>query len=339
MPDRETTLEYFTRQGASRRSFLKFCALTASSLALPTSAAKVIAQVLATTPRPRIIWLSSQECTGCSEALLRSFDPPLENLLLTDISLDYHNTLMAPSGTAAEDARLAAIAAGGHVVVIDGSVSLMDNGAWSIIAGRTALDVIQESVSTAALIIAVGTCAAFGGIPGANPNPTDAHGIDVDLPGNQGIIQLGRLVTNAPVINVPGCPPVPEVISGVIVYYLTYGLPPVDSLNRPTAYFGTTVHRNCVRLPHYRAKNFAESFDDEGARAGFCLLHLGCKGPRTHNSCTTQKWNGGTSYPMDSGHGCLGCAEPNFWDKAGGFYAPLSAAELAELKAEGFPDI
>lgn len=339
MPDRETVLEYVTRQGASRRSFLKFCALTASSLALPTAAAKIIAQTLATTPRPRVVWLSSQECTGCSESLLRSFDPPLENLLLTDISLDYHNTLMAPSGDAAEASRLTAIAAGGHIVVIDGSVSLMDNGAWAIIAGRTALDVIQESVSTAALIIAVGTCASFGGIPGANPNPTDAHGINVDLPGNQGIIQLGRLVTSAPVVNVPGCPPVPEAISGVIVYFLSFGVPPLDSLNRPTAYFGTTVHRNCERLPAYRAKLFAESFDDEGARAGHCLLHLGCKGPRTHNVCTTQMWNGGTSYPMDSGHGCLGCAEPNFWDARDSFYTPLSAAELAELAAEGFPDI
>jgi len=259
--------------------------------------------------------------------------------LLSDISLDYHNTLMAPSGDAAEASRLASIAEGGHIVVIDGSVSLAENGAWSIIAGRTALDVIQETCATAGLIIAVGTCAAFGGIPAAAPNPTDAHGVDVDLPGNQGIIQLGRLTTSAPVVNVPGCPPVPEVLSGVIVYYLSFGAPPVDSLNRPTAYYGTTVHRNCVRLPAYRAKLFAESFDDAGARAGHCLLHLGCKGPRTHNSCTTQKWNGGTSYPMDSGHGCLGCAEPGFWDAKSSFYAPLSAAELEQLRLQGYPDI
>lgn len=323
MSERETVLEFLTRQGTSRRSFMKFCALTASSLALPTSAAKVIAQALATTPRPTVIWLSSQECTGCSESLLRSFSPTVESLILTEISLDYHNTLMAAAGTAAEDARLKAIAHGGHVVVIDGSIPLNDQGAWSIIGGRAALDVIQESVKTAGLIIAVGNCATFGGIPGAKPNPSDAHGVDVNHNGNMGLIQLGKLVTSAPVINVPGCPPIPEVITGVIVYYLTYGLPALDTLNRPKVYFGTTVHENCVRLPHFEAGEFATSFDDAGARAGFCLLKLGCKGPVTHNACTTVKWNGATSFPMYSGHGCLGCSEPNFWDRPGGFYTPL----------------
>jgi hydrogenase small subunit len=323
MPERETIVDFLTRQGTSRRSFLKFCTITASSLALPTSAAKVIAQTLATVPRPTVIWLSSQECTGCSESLLRSFNPTVESLILTEISLDYHNTLMAASGTAAEDARLKAIAPGGQIVVVDGSIPLIDQGAWSIIGGKSALAVIQECVSTASLIIAVGNCAAFGGIPGANPNPSNAHGVDVNHNGNVGLIQLGQLTTNAPVINVPGCPPVPEVISGVIVYYLTYGLPPLDTLKRPKVFYGTTVHENCVRLPHFEAGEFAQSFDDAGARAGFCLLELGCKGPVTHNACTTLKWNGATSFPMYSGHGCLGCSEPDFWDRPGGFYTPL----------------
>jgi hydrogenase small subunit len=316
MPNKDTFVEHLTRQGISRRSFIKFCALTASSLALPTGSAKVIAQVLETTPRPSVIWLSSQECTGCSESILRSFEPSLESLILSEISLDYHNTLMAPSGAAAEAARRQAIAAGGHVLVVDGSITLTEQGAWSVIAGETALDVIRESAEAAALIIAIGNCAAFGGLPRANPNPTDAHGVD-DL------IASGNLVTSAPVVNLPGCPPIPEVMTGVIVHFLSFGVPELDALKRPTVFYGQTVHDTCARLPHFNAGNFAQSFDDEGARQGYCLLDLGCKGPVTFNACSATQWNGATSYPMHSGHGCLGCSEPDFWDRPGGFYTPL----------------
>ena len=320
MSKKGTILEHLQRQGVSRRSFLKFCTLAASSMALPLSSISVIANVLATSARPKVIWLSAQECTGCSETLLRAYDQyPVEKLLLEMISLDYHNTLMAPSGLAAEKSRLDSIAGGGHIVVIDGSVPLKENGAWSVVGGRTILDVIEESVVGAALIIAVGNCAAFGGLPGAFPNPTDAHGID-DL-----ITNLKKITTTAPLINIPGCPPIPEVLTVVIVNFILSGhqAPALDGLKRPLPYYGGTVHDNCSRLGHYKLGNFATSFDDAGARQGFCLLHLGCKGTLTHNYCTTLKWNKGTSYPMLSGHGCIGCSEPNFWDRKGGFYKSL----------------
>ncbi|MDJ0741700.1 MAG: hydrogenase small subunit [Gammaproteobacteria bacterium] len=315
MPSKETFEEHLRRQGVSRRSFLKFCALTASGLALPTGAAKVIADTLATVPRPTVIWLSSQECTGCSETVLRSFEPSVESLILSEISLDYHNTLMAPSGTAAEDARRQAIAAGGHVLVVDGSVTRRDDGAWSIIGGEATIDIVRESAMDAALIIAIGNCAAYGGLPNAAPNPSDAVGVDE-------LIASGELATAAPLINVPGCPPIPEVITGVIVHFLAFGVPELDHLLRPTVYYGQTVHDSCTRLPYFDAQLFAESFDDEGARQGYCLLNLGCRGPLTFNACSTRRWNGGTSFPMHSGHGCLGCSEPGFWDRAGGFYTP-----------------
>jgi hydrogenase small subunit len=316
MPNRETFAEHLERQGISRRSFLKFCALTASSLALPAGAARVIAQTLETTPRPRVIWLSGQECTGCSETVLRAFEPTIENLILSEISLDYHNTLMAPSGAAAEKSRTDAIAAGGQVVVVDGSIPLNDGGAWSVIAGQSTLEVVQESIANAGLVIAIGNCAAFGGIPTAFPNPTGALGVD-DL------LISGDLDTDAPLINVPGCPPIPEVMTGVIVHFLAFGVPALDDLKRPTVFYGQTVHDTCSRLPAFNNQFFAESFDDEAARQGACLLNLGCKGPVTFNACTTTQWNGGTSFPMHSGHGCLGCSEPNFWDAKDSFYTPL----------------
>ena len=320
MSEQDTILEHLQRQGISRRSFLKFCTLAASSMALPLSSVSAIAAALGASTRPKVIWLSAQECTGCSESLLRAYDDyPVERLILEMISLDYHNTLMAPSGSAAEKSRLDSIAGGGHVVVIDGSVPLKEDGAWSVVGGRTILEVIQESVVGAGLVLAVGNCAAFGGLPGAKPNPTDAHGVD-DL-----ITNLNKISTSAPLINIPGCPPIPEVLTGVIVNFILSGgqAPELDGLKRPLTYYGSVVHDNCSRLQHYKNGEFAASFDDAGARQGFCLLHLGCKGTITHNACTTTKWNKGTSFPMHSGHGCIGCSEPNFWDRTGGFYKSL----------------
>ncbi|MGR8931975.1 MAG: hydrogenase small subunit [Gammaproteobacteria bacterium] len=319
MSEQDTILEHLTRQGISRRSFLKFCTLAASSMALPLSSVSMIADALANSPRPKVIWLSGQECTGCSESLLRAYDDyPVERLILEMISLDYHNTLMAPSGTAAEESRLEAIAGGGQVVIIDGSVPLIENGIWSVIGGRSVIQVIRESVEGAALVVAVGNCASFGGLPKAYPNPTEAHGID-DL------VKAGSLTLNAPLVNIPGCPPIAEVMTGVLVNFIVSGgqAPALDGLKRPLTYYGHIVHDNCSRLIHYQNQQFAESFDDVGAQQGFCLIKLGCKGTVTFNACTTTQWNGKTSFPMKSGHGCLGCSEPDFWDQPGGFYHSL----------------
>ena len=309
------------RQGVSRRSFLNYCSYMASLLALPPGAAPAIAQALATAPRPSVIWISVQECTGCSESILRSFEPTLEALLFDQFSLDYHHVLQAAAGTAAEAARDDAIRRnyGKYVLVIDGGIPLGQGGALSTTGGKSGLDLVRGAALGAALIVAVGTCATFGGIPAAAPNPTNAGGA---LDALQDLISKGEV--KAPIVNVPGCPPVPEVMTGVIVYYLTYGkVPPLDDLQRPLPFFGRTVHDDCPRLPFFNQGLFAQSFDDEGARKGYCLKDLGCKGPTTFNACTTVKWNQKTSFPMYSGHGCLGCSQPKFWDREGGFYGKL----------------
>jgi hydrogenase small subunit len=147
-----------------------------------------------------------------------------------------------------------------------------------------------------------------------------------------------------PLINVPGCPPIPEVITGVILTYLASGftVPALDSLKRPQAFYRRTVHSNCYRREFYEEGPFAMSFDDQNARAGGCLYGLGCKGPVTHNACSTIKWNQGTSFPMMSGHGCIGCAEPDFWDRIDqygdkGFYLPLDGSGGAFGHSGGQP--
>jgi len=315
MRDERTLGQVLYEQGVSRRGFLKFCAATASLMALPPEMVVRVAQALESARRPSVIWLSFQECTGCTESLTRSHSPTVEGLIFDSISLDYHHTLQAAAGEAAEAARHAAMEEnrGEYLLVVDGSIPLGNPG-YSTIAGISNLDMLQETAKDAAAIIAVGTCAAFGGIPHANPNPT-------------GAVSVSDIITDKPIVNVSGCPPIPVVITGVLAHFLTFGvLPELDDLGRPKAFFGQNIHDRCYRRPFYERGQFAETFDDEGARKGWCLYKLGCKGPTTYNACATVKWNGGTSFPIESGHGCIGCSEPNFWDQ-GSFYSPLSVGQ------------
>jgi hydrogenase small subunit len=312
MIEQMTVYEGLRRRGVSRRGFLKLCAYTSSILALPAGSGRFMAEALAATPRPSVIWLSFQECTGCTESFTRSFDPTLENLILGQISLDYHHTLQAAAGIQAEEARETAMRDhyGSYVLIVDGSVSEIDGGYWSTFGGESNLDVLRRAAQGAAVILSIGNCAAYGGVAAAQPNPTLAQAVDAIS-----AIDAGK------VINVPGCPPIPEVIGGVIAYYLTYGTAPeLDGFRRPKVFFGKTVHDTCARKESYKSGFFAESFDDDKARQGACLYLLGCYGTRSKNACSTVKWNQGVSYPMFSGHGCLGCSEPDFWDREGGLY-------------------
>lgn len=311
-PKKPTLGEALQAHGVSRRSFMKFCATTASMMALPPSMIPAIAQALEHARRPSVIWLSFQECTGCTESLTRAHTSSIESLIFDSISLDYHHTLQAAAGHAAEAAREAAMEEnhGDYLLVVDGSIPL-DNPGYSTIAGISNLEMLTQCAKGAAAVIAVGTCATYGGIPHANPNPT-------------GAVSVGDIIKDKPVINVPGCPPIPVVITGVLAHYLTFGsIPDLDHIGRPIAFYGQSIHDRCYRRPFYDKGQFAETFDDEGARKGWCLFKLGCKGPTTYNACATTRWNNGTSFPIEAGHPCLGCSEPDFWD-GGGFYRALS---------------
>jgi len=330
MNQSSTVYDSLQGQGVSRRSFLKFCAVTASSLGIAASGVKAFAQALGAARRPSVIWLSFQHCTGCSESLMRSGNPltdrlTVENLILNFVSLDYHETLQVAAGAQAEAARAAAVAAnfGNYILIVDGSLPTAENEWWMAIAGHSGLSVLRETVSGAALVIAIGACATYGGIPAASPNPSKAMGVS-DL-------MSAGLIDTKTLINLSGCPPVPEVITGTIAYYLVnQAVPPLDAFGRPLVFFGKTVHDCCPRLDHFNAGEFAASFDDDGARQGYCLLLLGCKGPDTFNACTTNKWNQGTSSPTQAGHGCIGCSEPEFWDKPGGIYGFVSGFQTGE---------
>lgn len=327
MPE-PTIGELLDRNGVSRRAFVKYCTTMASLLAMPPLAGRLMAQQLRAARRPSVIYMPFQECTGCLESLTRSFSPTIEDLIFNVVSLDYSDTLMAAAGAQAEQARANAMKEnyGKYILVIDGSVPIDDGGVYACAGGRSAVDTLAEVAKGAAAIVCVGTCASFGGIPYAAPNPTGAR-------------PISDLITDKPIVHVPGCPPIPELMTGTLLQFVTTGkVPELDSHGRPLVFFGNTIHDRCYRRPFYDQGKFAKSFDDEGARNGWCLYELGCKGPTTYNACATVKWNGGVSFPIESGHPCLGCSAPNFWD-SGSFYRPLStplwgkAGEVAPSQA------
>lgn len=311
---RPTYLEELQARGHSRRDFMKVCTTLAAYMGLESSSVAQIARAMETKPRLPVIWLHFQECTCCSESFIRSSHPIVSDIILDQISLDYTETLMAASGHAAEAAMHKTMEDhyGEYILCVEGSVPTGEDGAYCCIGGKSAEQILQETAAGAKAIIAWGSCACNGCVQAAKPNPTHATPIH-------------KLVSGKPIIRVPGCPPIGEVMAGVIVHVVTFGtLPELDGAGRLRAFYSKRVHDSCYRRPYYDAGMFVESFDDENAKRGYCLYKVGCKGPSTYNSCGIIKWNNGVSYPIQSGHGCIGCSEANFWD-AGPFYRRMQS--------------
>ncbi len=305
--------EYLEGRGVSRRSFLTFCSSMAATLALPASFADKAAAAIAEDNRPPIIWLEFQDCAGDTESFLRASRPTAAELVLDYLSVDYHETIMAAAGHQAEAARQKTLDewAGKYIVIVEGSIPTAQGGIHCTIAGHTAMDILQKVGGGAAAVIAVGTCATSGGIAAAHPNPTGAVGVKELLP-------------NKPVINLPGCPMNVVNLTATIVHYLTFGtLPTTDKLGRPLFAYGKRIHDNCERRAHFDQGQYVEAWGDAGHRQGWCLYKMGCKGPATFHNCPTVKWNDGQSWPVQAGHGCVGCSEPGFWDTMGPFYDRL----------------
>jgi hydrogenase small subunit len=315
MPQKpRTLLDQMLAQGYSRRDFLRFCSYIAAATGIHASGLHKVVKALETKTRPPVVWFHFQECTCCSESFIRSNHPVIADIVLDKISLDYSETLQAAAGHQAEEALHQTMEKykGQYIMTVEGSVPTKDGGIYCTIGGRSALQIVKEAAEGAKAIIAWGSCASNGCIQSARPNPTGATPIHKVLSGKK-------------VIRVPGCPPIAEVMAGVIVHILAFDrLPQLDGLNRPYAFYSKRVHDTCYRRPFYDAGLFVNSFDDSNAKRGYCLYKVGCRGPVTYNSCGIIRWNNGTSYPIQSGHPCIGCSEDNFWDR-GPFYQHLAS--------------
>jgi hydrogenase small subunit len=287
-------------QKIGRRKFLKIISAAAASIGLSGTAAVQLVEAATQGLKPSVIWLHFQECTGCTESLLRASHPDLAELLLDLISLDYHETLCAAAGHQVEKSLQDAMAAnkGKYVLIVEGAIPEKDGGIYCKVGGKTAVDSLHEVAANAGAIIAIGSCASFGGIPAAPPNPTGATGVPM-------------ILKDKTVVTIPGCPANPYNLLGVVLQFVALGsLPELDDKGRPKFAYARTIHEDCPRRPHFDAGRFAQMFGDENHRQGHCLYKLGCKGPATHANCSLKHFSDvDGAWPIGIGHPCVGCTE------------------------------
>ncbi|WP_286349422.1 hydrogenase small subunit [Helicobacter felistomachi] len=306
--------EEMEKSGIERRDFIKWAGAMTATFALPASFTPLTAKAVEVANRLPVIWLHMAECTGCSESLLRSEDPSIDSVIFDYINLEYHETIMVASGHQADLSLEEAIEKhkGNYILMVEGGIP--KGTEYFLTMGAQARTGAQECIHAAKhakAIFAIGTCSSFGGVQAAYPNPSNAQSLDK--------------IISQPIVNVPGCPPSEKNIVGNIIYYLMFGtLPRLDAYNRPTWAYGHRVHDLCERRGHFDAGEFVQHFGDENAKNGFCLYKVGCKGPYTFNNCSKLRFNSHTSWPIQAGHGCIGCSEPNFWDTMSPFEEPIS---------------
>jgi len=294
-------------EGLSRRDFMKWASAITAMLMLPASFTPLVAEAAELMNRVPVIWIELQDCAGNSEAILRSDSPTIDELILETIDLEFNETLMAAAGYQAEAHLDEAMETfkGKYLCVVEGSVPIGAGKEWCTIGAKaeTFEEHLLRVAGSSAAVVAVGTCATFGGVPAAAPNPTGAVGVQ-------------DIVKGKPIINTPACPANPANITGTIIHFVLTGqIPELDHLNRPKFAFGYRIHDNCERRAHFDAGEFVEEWGDEGAQNNWCLYKMGCKGPMTFNNCSIVRYNSGTNWPIGAGHGCIGCSEPQFWDK------------------------
>lgn len=293
----------------SRRDFMKYCAGAAAVLGLSELELfeKVSEALAASSTKPPVVWLEGQDCAGCTVSLAGALNPPASSLILDKLSIRYHETVMAASGYLAETAYDETVKSGGFVLCVEGSIPTADDR-YCMIGGRPIRETVEEAAEKAAAIIAVGACASYGGIPAAGPT---------------GAVGVGKIVKNKPIIHLPTCPVHSDHLVGSILYFLATGTaPPLDKIGRPKMYFGETIHDNCRRRSYFDNEMFLTDWNDPEQK-NWCLYEKGCKGPDTYADCAVRRWNDGQNYCVDCGAGCMGCAEPEFYNGM----SPLYTAE------------
>ncbi|WP_295067281.1 hydrogenase small subunit [Sulfuricurvum sp.] len=311
--------EILEDEGYDRREFLKWASAATAMLMLPPIFTPLVAEAAELMNRVPVIWLELQDCAGNSEALLRSDGPKIDEILLDIISLEFHETLMAPAGHQAEAQLHEAMESfkGKYLLFVEGSIPVGAGKEWCTIgaSGETFEAHLLRVAADAAAVVAVGSCATFGGVPAAAPNPTGAVGVM-------------EVIKGKPIINIPACPANPANMVGVILHFVMTGqVPELDSLLRPKFAFGYRIHDNCERRAHFDAGEYVEEWGDEGAQNNFCLYKMGCKGPMTFNNCSIVRYNEAVNWPIGVGRGCIGCSEPDFWDKYA-YERPMADAHI-----------
>ncbi|MFZ5639911.1 MAG: hydrogenase small subunit [Bacillota bacterium] len=296
-------LEKLLKKDLTRRKFLKYSGSIAALLGLSDMYVPKVANALEklVSGKQPVIWLHGAECTGCTVSFANSNYPDVSELVLNTLSVQYHETLMAASGYTAEEALKDAVKKfkGKYIMVVEGAIPTRENGIHCQIGGKTFLSMVKEVSEEAAYKVAMGTCAAFGGIPAAGDNPTGSKGL--------------KDVIGGTVVNIPGCPPHPDWLVGTVVNILLFGkVPELDKYGRPKMFYGKLIHENCPRRGGYEQGRFIKKFGEELPDIEGCLGAKGCRGPIASADCPHRLWNSGVNFCIAAGAPCAGCVEPSF---------------------------
>jgi NiFe hydrogenase small subunit HydA len=302
-----------------RRDFLKFCSATAALLGMSELAVPNIAEaVTAAAKRPPVIWLTLSCDSGCTEMFIKARYPSAAELVLDILSVDFNDTIMAAAGEQAEKCLNDSVSQneGKFILVIEGAMP--SKPGYGTIAGREMMDIVKDIAPKAAAVVAIGSCATNGGVPGARPNPSGLKSVSEVL--NPMGIQN---------VNLPGCPADPKLLVGVVMHYLLYAkLPPLDDMARPKMFYSKTIHEQCERRSHFEAGNFVEAFGTPEAEKGYCLFKMGCKGPQTYAPCPTIRYNDNASWCIMAGAPCIGCLDMKWPDNFHPFYEKLKGVSI-----------
>ena len=295
-------------RGVTRRSFMKLCGAVAVAAGLSELAAPKVAQALEDSVIGAtkgnlypVIWIEGASCTGCTESFAQVDTPDPATVVLEMLALNYSETLSAAAGWSMEEAKEQTINNCEYILVYEGAILEGWNGQALRVANKPGTEHLIEAASKAQAVVALGSCAVNGGWMGANPNSSDALGVQKFLKKNN---------ISTPVINIPGCPANPEWLIAVLVDVLMVGkLPELTSENKPKQIFGEFIHDNCERRGHFENGEFVYQFGSEEEAKGYCLYPLGCRGPQTNANCGVTLWNHHRSWCVQAGSPCLGCCE------------------------------
>ncbi|WP_206812413.1 hydrogenase small subunit [Paradesulfitobacterium ferrireducens] len=259
-----------------------------------------------------VLMIETGTCTGDSISLDNIWPPTFGNILTNLLDWRYDWTMMQSQGSQAYQVLLDTYTKNpyDYILIVQGTIVHRDEGNYNHVGledGRlvTGLELVRRLGLKAKYVVAIGSCATFGGPPAGYPNPTQSTGVQKILPERR-------------VINVSGCPAHPDWTMGTLFHLALYGEPELDKFGRPKMFYGETIHNNCERRRYYDQGIFAT---DIGQKE--CLYRVGCKGPVTYADCPIRAWNDHINWPVGCNSPCIGCTEPGYPDIMEPFTAHL----------------
>lgn len=306
--------EQWVEMGITRRDFLRATLVIGAAFGLDSAGlTKLVGEADAKETAAGgvpVLWLQGQACTGCSISLLNSiYYTTIDQLAINTLDINYHPNLTAAAGNMAVAQIESTYRQGGYVLVLEGAIPTGSGGKFcNLWPGMTFDKAVERYAARAAFIMGVGTCACYGGIPAAAPNPTAAKGL-ADYYGTKRVVKI------------PGCPIHPDWVVGTVAYILAHGAAPaLDAYGRPTGFFGRRLHDNCY---------LKETEEAHRPGQGGCTKEMGCRGPVTYCDCNQRFWNAGASgakgvnWCSGAGATCIGCTQNNFPDGMSPFYTHI----------------